>query len=607
MAQIQSKIKTLGKYQLKEEIGQGGMATVFKARDLSLDRDVAVKVLHPHLISNTEARTRFKREARAVARLKNRSIVEVYDYSEDTEGEVFLVMELIEGITLRNFLDDQNGQPLLSEAAALISRKVFLALQTAHDEGIVHRDVKPENILIDNNGNIKLSDFGIAYLAGIGQMTTTGQILGSPAYMSPEQIESSVVDARADIFSMGTILYEMTTGNLPFTGNTPHQIIKRVVEGYYDNPLSVNPSVGDGIASITVKCLQVKQELRFDTAADVALALEKHLLKLQISNFDTEQHKLFKDIKKWQKKIYPQIIEKTLLQAGEARAKHHLPEAMNHLNRVLAMDPGNASALETVNVLSKKRRFKRNIERISTFLVITAIISALIWVIIDSPWAGSNKEPVIKSTGIKKLIIPSDKKINTDKIVISQIDSNKRIVIVDKNSSAPVKKVKIIRRRHPRHIAKNKTRQVIFVPHPMNVQVNIDDKEKFTYKISDRTRMLSIGSHSITFIPADNRMESLKQQVIISEGSTPYTLKVRLNWRPGILKIKSNVQAMVSINGREVGKTNSPISLKIKKGPYQNINILISAKGYMPVQKNVKITAGQITFNSINLQKKSKL
>ncbi|MBN2802825.1 MAG: serine/threonine protein kinase [Deltaproteobacteria bacterium] len=612
MEQQDIKNRVVGKYELLNEIGRGGMATVYKAVDQSLQRTVAVKILHPHLVTNKEARARFEREARSVAKLKHTSIVEVYDYSETELGEVFLVMELIDGITLREFLDSRESRPIMSEAAALIARKVFIALQIAHNEGIVHRDVKPENILIDKNGNIKLSDFGIAYLAGIGQMTTTGQILGSPAYMSPEQIESSIIDSRADIFSTGTILYEMTVGKLPFTGNSPHQIIKRVVEGYYDNPLSINPSVGDGVSSIIVKCLQIKQELRYGSATEAAEILQKELVKSGITDFDQEQQKCLKDIDSWENNIKPQIIENSLKSGYSARSSHHLPEAMNHLNRVLALDPGNEKALEIVNILSKKRKFKRNIERAATFLSITLILFALVFAVVNSIINSKQDKASISENNIYESKELDDFSINLKKTEdLTKESTGKKIIIIDKNNldntdenkkelSAPKKIHRVLRR--PVKITK---REVIFVPLPMNVIVDIDNKERFTYKISDRSKVLATGRHTVTFIPADNRMEPLKKEFQLTESEDPFTLKARLNWKPGIINITSNTSALVSINGREVGKTNSPITLRVTKGPTENLLILISSKGYNPIQKQIKVTAGETTQTVVNLKKES--
>ena len=155
----------LERYEIREEIGRGGMAVVYRAYDTHLQREVAIKLLHSHLISHGEARARFEREAHSVARLMHPSIVGVHDYCETADGEVFLVMELVSGFTLRQFLDQRGldeSHTVMAEVALLIAKDILSALAVAHDEGIIHRDVKPENILISENGEVRLSDFGIA-------------------------------------------------------------------------------------------------------------------------------------------------------------------------------------------------------------------------------------------------------------------------------------------------------------------------------------------------------------------------------------------------------------------------------------------------------------
>ena len=310
-----------------------------------------------------------------MARLHHPTIVEVYDFLDEQEDEVCIVMELIDGTTLRKFLSDKVDGALPAEAAALITRKVFQGLAVAHEHGVVHRDVKPENILICKNGQIKLSDFGIAHLAGLDQMTVTGQILGSPAYMSPEHIEMAELDARADIFSAGTLLYELAVGSLPFHGKNPHQIIKRIVEGYYDQPLSVNPAIGHHVAAIITRCMQRDPAARFDDAGQVVEELERALAAVGIDDPEAELCRYFEDPQGWELEAKPRTVRRTLELGQAARKGHRLPEAMDHFNRVLALDPGNDKALDAVTGLSRRRRLRRSMERVAIGLAVTIAIA----------------------------------------------------------------------------------------------------------------------------------------------------------------------------------------------------------------------------------------
>ncbi len=237
----------LDKYELLAVLGHGGMATVYRARDRRLGRDVAVKVIHRHLRDDDEIATRFVREARAVAKLHHPNIVEVFDVSEPEESERYLVVELVEGSSLRKFLAENGKMP--AEVAAALAIEVADALQHAHENSVIHRDIKPENVLITarsesaaaglpsrspyQGGRVKITDFGIAKILDAQGVTVTGQVLGSPSHMAPEQIEGSEVTARADVFGLGVLIYECMTGRLPFEGQNPAQVLRKVIEGKF--------------------------------------------------------------------------------------------------------------------------------------------------------------------------------------------------------------------------------------------------------------------------------------------------------------------------------------------------------------------------------------
>src|SRR5690606_30960548 len=207
----------LDKYQLLEEVGHGGMAVVYRAHDSVLQREVAVKVLHAHLADREESKLRLQREAIAVAKLRHDNILEIFDYSGPQAPDSYIVTEFIHGPTLREWIDDSlDPRPAV---AALIIHRLCLALGHAHRSGIIHRDIKPENVMIRvDDGCLKLMDFGIAQLLDNQKLTMTGQLIGSPAYMAPELISGRPLDARTDLFSLGIILYQLATGELPFTG-----------------------------------------------------------------------------------------------------------------------------------------------------------------------------------------------------------------------------------------------------------------------------------------------------------------------------------------------------------------------------------------------------
>ncbi len=223
--------RIIAHYRIVRTIGSGGMSMVFEAFDERLKRSVALKMLHPFLAASPEYRERFFREAQAVARLAHPNIVQIFDVSHNAhdQSQLYIVTELLVGHTLRD-LADVIDFVRLPELAALIIWQVLNALEHAHQNGIVHRDVKPENIMVCNNGQIKLMDFGIASVMGEKSLTQSGTLMGSFAHLSPEIIKGQGATAASDIFSIATVFYWLVSKKLPFDRDTPHALLKAIVE-----------------------------------------------------------------------------------------------------------------------------------------------------------------------------------------------------------------------------------------------------------------------------------------------------------------------------------------------------------------------------------------
>ena len=230
-----------GRYRVLSHIADGGMATVYLALDTRLDREVALKVMRPGLASDETFVSRFRREARSAARLSHPNVVAVFDQGEDG-GNMFLAMEYVPGLTLREVMEAEG--PLTPRAALDIMDPVLQALASAHRAGIIHRDVKPENVILREDGTVKVADFGLA--RAVTTQTTTaqsGMLLGTVAYLSPEQVERGIADARSDVYAAGLILFEMLTGSKAFTGDTPIHVAYQHVHGSVPAPSSRVPSV----------------------------------------------------------------------------------------------------------------------------------------------------------------------------------------------------------------------------------------------------------------------------------------------------------------------------------------------------------------------------
>jgi beta-lactam-binding protein with PASTA domain/tRNA A-37 threonylcarbamoyl transferase component Bud32 len=261
-----------GRYQLESPIGQGGMAKVFLATDTVLNRRVAVKVLSPQFASDEAFVTRFRREAQAAAGLNHPNIVSVFDTG--SQGDVhFIVMEYVEGRTLRDVIRQEG--PLLPERAVEIGSAVARALAAAHEAGLVHRDVKPGNIMLTPEGEVKVMDFGIARTSAGDTLTQTAAVLGTASYLSPEQAQSQPVDPRSDIYSLGCVVYEMLTGQPPFTGESPVSIAYKHVRESALPPGRKNPDVPESFDAVVMKSLAKNPANRYQNADELRQDLER--------------------------------------------------------------------------------------------------------------------------------------------------------------------------------------------------------------------------------------------------------------------------------------------------------------------------------------------
>jgi tRNA A-37 threonylcarbamoyl transferase component Bud32 len=261
-----------GRYEVTRLLGRGGMAEVYLAHDRLLDRPVAVKVLREHLSGDDRLLTRFRREARAAAGLSHRNIVAVHDVGVDEEAP-YIVMELVRGRALSDVLTEQG--PFSPDRVAEIGEAAARALEMAHQAGIVHRDVKPGNVMLTEDGDVKLLDFGIANAVRWTRITDTPAVQGTAEYMAPEQIRGEPADRRSDIYALGVVLYELATGRPPFAGDTPLAIAYRHLEEAPPPPQAVRPDLPDGLSSILLRCLAKQPGDRYGRAEDLASDLRR--------------------------------------------------------------------------------------------------------------------------------------------------------------------------------------------------------------------------------------------------------------------------------------------------------------------------------------------
>jgi serine/threonine protein kinase len=268
--------QTLGTYKINQELGRGGFATVYRALQAALNRDVAIKVLHPEFIRDERALRRFKREAVAVARLTHSNIVAVYDYGEQ-DGHAYLVMEYVSGSTLKSRL---GGKPLPQADTLAVVRAVGSALDYAHSKGLVHRDVKPGNILYTEDNRIVLSDFGIVRLADDDSSLTRG-VIGTPQYMSPEQALGHEVDGRSDLYSLGIVLFEMLAGRVPYKGESAVATLSMHATLPVPSTRTYNERVPDVVDRVVQRALAKSPDERYQTGAELTTALANAINNLE--------------------------------------------------------------------------------------------------------------------------------------------------------------------------------------------------------------------------------------------------------------------------------------------------------------------------------------
>ena len=269
------QIEVLGdRYKLQDPLGRGGMAPIYRARDLRMDRAVAVKVLREVYSTDPKFVRRFQVEAKAASALQHPNIVQVFDYGQ-TDGNYFIVMELVEGTDLRRYLRSRGVLDV--DRAIIIAHDVALGLGAAHRRDIVHRDVKPQNILVGRGGSIKLTDFGIASVykdINAERLTTTGMTLGTVQYYAPEQAQGEIVSPAADVYALGIVMYEMVTGRPPFDGDSPVAVAMQHIQDVPAPPSQINPNLTPSLEEIILRCLEKVPEMRFRDGSQLARALE---------------------------------------------------------------------------------------------------------------------------------------------------------------------------------------------------------------------------------------------------------------------------------------------------------------------------------------------
>ena len=353
------------RYLLQRQIASGGMATIYAGLDTRLDRPVAVKIMHAHLANDEAFVSRFIKEAKATAALSHPNIVSIQDqgWNEGGPPAVFLVMELVEGSTLRDYLNE-NGSLTVEQTLQLIT-PVLSALSAAHRIGIIHRDIKPENILISKDGRIKVADFGLARNIAMGQTMTaeSSVVLGSVSYLSPEQVQRGVADARSDIYAIGIVLFEMLTGDKPYSGETPIQIAYRHVNDRIPNIQTINSSIPASVAELVYEATAPNPDLRPKDAEELLSKLKE--IQAQI---DPKRRQMSLELD------LPPVVSKKS-KRGKVSVTSAFGGIKEKTSQLISSKPININKPED-SIRTKKRKVSRRVRRnriIALFLLLAIL------------------------------------------------------------------------------------------------------------------------------------------------------------------------------------------------------------------------------------------
>jgi serine/threonine-protein kinase len=593
-------ITQVEKYKITEEIGHGGMATVYLAYDTRLERQVALKVMHPHLQQAKEARARFAREALSVARLKHPGILEIYDYSGEESELSYIATELLTGPTLRNFVEEHTDIP--AEIAACFAIALARALKAAHAEGVIHRDVKPENIMIHKNQEVKLTDFGIAQMVDAQSMTTTGQVLGSPGHMAPEQIEGKECDARSDLFSLGTVLYWLATGKQPFIGRNPHHLLKMIVEGRFVDPLQVKPAIGNTLREIILRCLELDPDKRYQNAAELEVALTAFVKHVGIDSPIEALARYLSDPVGFSARLRAQTLE-YLISEGEKNTRD-LAVAFDHFNRALALDEGNPRVLDALERIGRRSRLRRTIRTLALALsaVALAVAVGLLVALPLERWvtaafsANANsardvKRPFSPAPTSPPLSFPLSKRKSDG---ISSVALSSRAS--ERTESAAVRRLR-------KQITQTTPRQVRFRPFPANISIGVDGASPRAFGPSFDEIELTPGTHVFSFVGAHECCLDEAVSVKIPPGPGVTVLEHRMRFRPAGLYVIANTPANVAVDGETAhGRTRSVIQVAHERDLVETHQILVTAPGFRDYTGKVQLGAGRVETVNIVLE-----
>lgn len=578
------------------------MAVVYRALDEPLGREVAVKVLHAHLAGQPESRARLQREARAVAQLRHANILEIFAYSGIDSPDSYLVTEFIHGPTLKAFVAEH--PPAFPEIGVMIACEIAAALSCAHQLGIIHRDVKPENVMVRRDGTVVLCDFGIAQVVDKERMTATGQLLGSPAYMAPEHIEGKPLDCRTDIFSLGVLLYQLVCGDLPFRGKNPHETLKKITDGHFAPPDEVAPQCSSRLSRIIGRALHRDPAGRYPRASDLRGEMMEYLRDAGIKDPREELAAYFKDPQGWQERFRPRLVQALVDSGAQRKAQGKTAAALALWGRAQQLAPENAEVASFLRGAARRRSLRRTALGVlgALLLVLGGLgvhraarqrppeappppVSAIATAAPSAPPAPAGQRPpgpVPETPDLRPKEAPA----------VAVRPPAPAPAPVARREAAPARK------KPP-----GPPRIVRLEPWPKSVQVSLNGKDLGSYGTDVRTIELPEGESDVQF----ENPACYTEHVHIGADADPGEIRVRLRWKPALLMVRSQPpgprEADVVVDGRIVGRTAQVLALPIRSDDGRGTaEVKISAPGHGTVTRTVDVRANQLATIEVLLQ-----
>ncbi len=607
-------------YKIIRPIGKGGMSTVYLAKDKNLDRLVAIKLLHPAMSSDEKNRERLKLEALAIARINHENIVNVYSFVNKDENN-YIVMEYIEGDTLSDFIDKN---PINNpELILAIFLKILKGIGYTHQKNIIHRDIKPENIMISKDGKIKIMDFGIASIIGeVHNLTTTGSIMGSPMFMSPEHLTDEKIDKQSDIFSLGIILYWMLTKTYPFNGKNTAQLLNNILKCQFENPQKLNPLISNEIKTIIKKILQKSKLTRYKDSDVIIEEIETYFKNL---NFDykTELEIYFKAPNAYHKRFINNISEKYIQYANNLYKEKLISKSISYAYLALEYEPENIKAKELIKKIERGNIIKKYIPLALIIIIIISIIGYFLIFHIDETQnrvsqPGHVSQPINQSENTNA---PAEtKNIPSLPVDILEKEITKRIKMAGANSNVssdnhssdnrPDNNSTNIRHKtkeknnHKNALLKGRKKRKVYK------KIKKEDIEIAT-RISPKAATIYLdnklyGYGNINKIKIKtNQKYKLKvisngcykhEQTLFYKDKKVKPLTIRLKWKSAKLKVINTQLGDIFINNNYKGNYKE-YNYEIKPNPLSNgnekLNLKIIKDGKIIFIKDIILKAGQ--------------